>query len=179
MSAALRQIPRVVKHGQIEHLDLRLNVVFEHRAGQVFDQLWRVFIDLIGKIDRAGGERGHVGPQVDGASTLVLAAPAPSGRKLNDHARAMLLHACLHLREQLRIGRWAFVLVAHMDMHQRGAGLIGFVRRFDLLSWRHRHSRRLRLARQRAGDGSSDDGWLRHDTMLSLLGCDAARDGRT
>ena len=125
---------------------------------EILDELRRVLVDLVGEIHRAGGERGHVGLEVSIAATLVLAAAAAAGRELDDHAGAVLAHALLHLREQLRIGRRAFVLVAHMDVHQRGAGLVGLVRRFDLLGRRHRHGRRLRLARQRAGDGDGDDG---------------------
>jgi hypothetical protein len=39
----------------------------------------------------------------------------------------MPLHAFLNEREPIRVGRRRFVVIPNMDMHQRGAGLEGFV----------------------------------------------------
>jgi hypothetical protein len=67
-----------------------------------------------------------------------LIAAAAACRELNDHSRAMLLHAFLNLLEELRVGRRAFVWITHVNVHQGSASLEGFVRGFDLLRNRHR-----------------------------------------
>ena len=120
--ALLHQVGGVVEHGEVEDFDLGLDVVVEHGLGQAFDEVGRVLVDAGGEIHRAGGERGHVGLEVQHGAARGLLAAATAGGKLDDHARAVLAHAFLHLGEQGRVGAGRFVRVAHMDVHQRGAG---------------------------------------------------------
>lgn len=120
--ALLHQGGGVVEHGQVEDLDLGLDVVVEHGLGQALDEVGRVFVDAGREIDRAGGERGHVRLEAEHGAARGLLAAAAAGGKLDDHARAVLAHAFLHPGEQGRVGAGRFVRVAHVDVHQRGTG---------------------------------------------------------
>ena len=74
----------------------------------------------------------------------------------------MLFYALLHLGEQLGIRRGAFILVAHVDVHQGRAGLEGLVRGFDLLGGGHRDGGVVFFLRHGAGDRDGDDDGLAH-----------------
>ncbi len=56
-----------------------------------------------------------------------------------------------------------------MNVNQRRACLEGFVRRLDLLLWRHRHGGIVFLARHCSGDGDGDDDRLRHAVKTFFL----------
>lgn len=121
--ALLHQVGGVVEHGEVEDFDLGLDVVVEHGLRQALDEVGRVLVDAGRKIHRAGGQRGHVGLEAEHGAARGLLAAAAAGGKLDDHARAVLAHAVLHLGELLGVGAGRFVGVAHVDVHQRGAGI--------------------------------------------------------
>ena len=97
--ALLRQVGGVVEHRQVEDLDLRLDVVLEHLARQPFDEVRRVLVDVRREVHRAGGQRGHVGLQVQHRAAGRLVA-LPRGELARDDALALGCH-------RLGIGRVA------------------------------------------------------------------------
>ena len=58
---ALHEICGVIEHGEIEDLDLRLDVVLEHRLRESVDELRLVLVDDCLEVHRPGCERGHIG----------------------------------------------------------------------------------------------------------------------
>ena len=70
----------------------------------------------------------------------------------------MLLDAFLNAGEALGIGRGPALVIAHVDVDERGAGLESLVRGLNLLLGRDRHRRVVSLLRQGPGDGDADDG---------------------
>ena len=136
-----------------------------HRGGQLLDELRRVLVDRRREIDRARGERGHVGLQRQRRAALLRVAAAAAGGELDDHAGAALPDAGLHLGEQRRVRGRCLVGVAHVDVDEGCAGLVGLARRLDLLGRRDRHAGIVPLAGQRAGDGDRDDDGPWHDSI--------------
>ena len=153
----LHQTGCVVQHREIENFYLGLDSVLQHGPRQAFDKLGRVLVNIGRKVDRAGGKRRHVRPQVEHRASRGLIAAATAGRELDDHSGAMLAHALLHGTVERRIGRRRFIGIAHVDVHERRSGFESIVRRFDLLGGRDGNGRVVLLARQRAGDGNGDD----------------------
>ena len=138
--------------GQIEDLDLGPNAVLLHLRGELLDQRGVVFVDDRREVDRAGRERGHVGLEIERRAARGGVAPAPARGELHDHPRTMLLDALLDGREARRVGGRALVVVADVDVDERGPGLEGLVRALDLLGRRDRQGRVVLLARNRSGD---------------------------
>ncbi len=155
--AGFHEVRGVIQHRQVEDFDLRLHVVLEHRFGETFHEVRRVFVDAFRKVAGAGRERRHVGPLRQHRAAQGLLAAAAAGGELHDHAGAMLAHAFADLGEKLGIGTRRFVLLADVDVRDRGAGFERFVRRFDLLGRRDGHRGIVGFAGQRAGDGDGDD----------------------
>src|SRR6266404_4902266 len=85
-----------------------------------------------------------------------IAAAAPA-RELNDHAGTVLAHTLLHLSEERRIGRGAFIRIAHVDMDERGSRLKSLMCRFDLLGRRDRDGGIILLARNGSGNRDCND----------------------
>jgi hypothetical protein len=79
------------------------------------------------------------GLQVQHRAALVEGAAAAAGRELHDDVGADPADAVLEGGEPLGIARRRLVLVADMDVDERGAGLVGLVRALDLLGDRDRH----------------------------------------
>ena len=102
---------------------------------------------------------GLFGGQVRGAMRRALAAGAgaAAGGHLRDDQRAVLADAVQHRGEALGRGGGRLVVVAHVQVHERGAGLVGGVGGFDLLGDGHRHGRVVLLARQGTGDRDGND----------------------
>src|SRR5688572_1657431 len=94
---------------------------------------------------------------MESAAALAWIPPSPAGRKLNDHAGALLCNSRLDSSEALGIGRGRLIVVAHVDMDERGSDLIGLARRYDLLGRRDRHRRVVFLARNRSSDRDGYD----------------------
>src|SRR5262249_36597810 len=128
------------------------------RPRELLDELRRVLVNLRRKIDRARGEGGHIGLEIQHPSTLVLAPATPARGELHDHFRTVLENSLLDLREKIRIGARAFVGVTHVNMGTRRSGIEGFARRFDLLAGGDWYSRRVGLARNSSGNRDSDYG---------------------
>jgi len=159
---AIDESPRVVKHRQIEDLDLRLDVELAHLQGEVVDQLRRIFIDDRREIDRAGGERGHVRTVDEAQSALGRATPATSRRELHDHAGTVLADAVLNRGVALGVGGRPPHLVAHVDVDQGRASLERFLRALDLFGRRDRNCGVVLLGRLAPRDGHGDDRRSRH-----------------
>jgi hypothetical protein len=66
-------------------------------------------------------------------------------------------NALLNLPESLGIRRRLSLVVPHVNVNERGPGLEGFVRGFDLLGDANRDRRVLRLLGQRTRDRDADD----------------------
>src|ERR1700754_2784975 len=58
---ALKQFGRLVQHGQVEHLDLRLDTEIDQPLCDVLDNVRRVFVDAVREVQRPGRERRHLG----------------------------------------------------------------------------------------------------------------------
>ena len=166
---------RLKDHRQVERLDLRLDAECLHLRGQPVHEVGRVVVDAGRKIDRAAGQRCHVGAQMQHAAALAASAGSAARRDLRDHARAVGADAVEHERETLgRRGR-RFVVVAHVQVHERGAGFVGGLRRLDLLGDRDRHCRVVLLARQRPSDRHRDDAGRAHGLSPRFSRAAAAR----
>ena len=76
---------------------------------------------------------------------------------------AVLAQALEQPPEPLRVGGRRLVVVAHVAVHDAGAGLEGRLRALDLLGDGDRHRGVVRLPRQAAGDGDADDAGLGSD----------------
>ena len=85
----------------------------------------------------------------------------------------MFTDARLDGGKPFRIGGRAFIIIAHVDVHERGSGLEGLVRRIDLLGRCDRKRRVVFFSRDRAGNGDSDDDGLHG--AFPLLGVVTAR----
>jgi hypothetical protein len=164
---AVQQLRRVVQHGQVEDLDLRLDVLRQHGAGQLVDQRRRVLVDPVREVDRTGRQGRHVGLEGERRAAVGAAPAPPAGRELHDHAWAVPLDALLDLGEEHRVRGRLLLGVADMDVDERRPGLEGLVGRLDLLGRRHGHGRIVRLARHRTGDRHGDDGWSGHGTVIA------------
>ena len=165
---AIDHVLCVVEHRHVEHFDLGLDVVLKHRARQILDELWRVFVDLCRKIHRSRRERSHVRLEVKHAAAFILTTASAPGRELHDHLGAMLYDSLLDPREKLRVGTRTLIAIAHMDMRNRGARLESFMCGFNLLARRHRDRHRIGFTRNGAGNGHSDDGRDSHASRPAL-----------
>ena len=96
------QVGGVVQHREIEHLDLRLDTVVEHCSRETFDEVRRVLVNAVRKVDRAGRQRRHVGLQVQHRATLLLARGR--GRRWRT-ARSCRGSACARLPARGRTAR--------------------------------------------------------------------------
>src|SRR3546814_18680891 len=85
-----------------------------------------------------------------------MVTAAAAGGELHDHSGAVLGDAGLHLREELRIGAGVLLGVAHVDVDDGGARLIGRVGGLDLLRGRDGDGGRVLLAWDGAGNGHRD-----------------------
>ena len=160
----------VVEHRQVEHLDLGLHAVLVHLAGELEDQIGRVLVDARREVARPGGERRHVGPQVQHAAALGADARAAAGGELHDDVGAVAPDPLEEIRELVRVGGGGLIVVAHVHVHQRRAGLVAGVRGLDLLAHGDRDGGVVLLARDRTGDGGRDDAGL----AVSISACGAA-----
>src|SRR3546814_5543652 len=86
------------------------------------------------------------------ALALFMVTAAAAGGELHDHSGAVLGDAGLHLREELRIGAGVLLGVAHVDVDDGGARLIGRVGGLDLLRGRDGDGGRVLLAWDGAGN---------------------------
>src|SRR3954471_19018718 len=90
-----------------------------------------------------------------------------AGGELDNQARAMLAQSLEKAAEPLWVGGRALVVVAHMAMRDRCAGLEGFLCALDLLGNGDRYRRIIGFARQAACDRHADDARLRHHRSIS------------
>jgi hypothetical protein len=80
----------------------------------------------------------------------------------------VLANAFEHFGKAIRRGRRSAVVVAHVQVNQRGTRLEGFVRRFDLLVDRDGNRGIVLLSRQRSGDRDGDDARCSHGDLDQL-----------
>ena len=108
-------------------------LMLEHAGRQPGDEIGRVFVDRVGKVHRARGERGHVRRKMQHAAPLLRLAAAAAGRELDDDSGTAPADAVLECGETGGIGTGVLVLIADMDMDERGACRKSLGSRFDLL----------------------------------------------
>ena len=100
-----------------------------------------VLVDDGREVDRAGRERRHVGPQIERAAALRRVASTTAGRELHDHVGTVFTDARLNGGKPFPIKAGLFIIITHVDVHERGSRLERLVRRIDLLRGRDRHRR--------------------------------------
>src|SRR5512132_1476515 len=95
---------------------------------------------------------------------------ARARRELDEHARTVLAHALLDFGEPLGVRRRSPAVVANVNVHDRGAGLVGGVGGLDLLGGRDRYGGIVGFVRYRTGDRDGNDGGVGHGhTLLSRI----------
>ena len=135
------EVGGVVEHREVEDLDLRPDAEVAHLRREAAHEGRRVLVDDGREVARAGGERGHVGPQVQHRAALLEGSATAAGRELHDDVGTVAADAVLEGGELLGIARVRLVRVADMDVDERSA-------RFDRPRACSRSARRSRSGRR-------------------------------
>src|SRR5918998_986201 len=128
-----------------------------------------ILVDDGWEVHGTSGQRSHVGLQVQRTAALGRIAATPTGRELDDHPRAVLAHALLHLAKALRVGGGGFIVIAYMDVDERCARLVGLPCALHLLLWSDRNSRVILLAWDRAGDSDGNNNRVHGNALRMVL----------
>ena len=140
----------------------------DHFGGKPIDQIRRVFVNAGGKVVRADGKAGHIGPQGQHAAARGARTRAAPGGQLHVHAGAVFLNALFQPGKTGRVRGGFAVIIADMGMDDRGPCLKRRMGAFDLFGDGDRNSRIVRVGGQISGYDAADDARLGQKSMNTV-----------
>ena len=125
--ALLVQAERHFDHTLVEDLQLGFDAPLDHLLTEVLDRVLRVLEDFIAaEIERAAVEGRHFGEQLRRLQPFVVGhADGTSRRRLDDYVRANRTDSVHNLFEAVFILRGLAVVVAHVQVDDARAGIVG------------------------------------------------------